>query len=41
MKIPGSMMAVWHLESGRYEYWKGNISEVKYNVVINPGTKDI
>ena len=40
-KVPGSLMAVWHLESGRYEYWKGNISEVKYNVVINPGTKDI
>jgi hypothetical protein len=30
--IPGSLMAIWHLESGRYEYWKGNISEVNYNI---------
>jgi len=30
--IPGSLMAIWHLESGRYEYWKGNISEVEFNI---------
>ena len=32
LKIPGSLMAIWHLETGRYEYWKGTISEVKYNI---------
>jgi hypothetical protein len=32
LKIPGSLMAIWHLEGGRYEYWKGTISEVKYNI---------
>ncbi len=32
--IPGSLKAVWHLEEGRYEYWKGEIMEVKYNITI-------
>jgi hypothetical protein len=32
LRIPVSLMAVWHLDSGRYEYWKGTISEVKYNI---------
>lgn len=32
LRVPGSLMAVWHLEGGRYEYWKGTISEVKYNI---------
>lgn len=36
LKIPGSLLAVWHLNSGRYEYWKGNISEIKYNISIAP-----
>lgn len=29
--IPGTVMAIWHLETGRYEYWKGNISEMIFN----------
>lgn len=36
LMIPGSLLAVWHLDSGRYEYWKGNISEIKYNISIAP-----
>lgn len=32
LKIPGSLKAIWHLETGRYEYWKGTISEVRYNI---------
>ena len=32
LRIPGSLMAIWHLESGRYEYWKGTISGVRYNI---------
>lgn len=34
LRIPGSLMAIWHLESGRYEYWKGTISEVNYNIQL-------
>lgn len=32
LRIPGSLMAIWHLESGRYEYWRGTIGEVNYNI---------
>ena len=30
--IPGSLHAVWRLESGDYEYWKGSIEAVQYNI---------
>jgi len=32
--IPGSMVAAWQLDSGLYEYWKGNISKVRYNISL-------
>jgi len=32
--IPGSLMAVWHLDEGNYEYWKGNIAAVRYNIQV-------
>jgi hypothetical protein len=34
LMIPGSLMAIWHLETGRYEYWKGRITGVKYNISL-------
>lgn len=34
LRLPGSLKAVWHIDSGRYEYWKGKISEVKYNISL-------
>lgn len=32
LRIPVSLMAIWHLETGMYEYWKGTISKVRYNI---------
>jgi hypothetical protein len=34
LKVPGSLMAIWHLETGRYEYWKGTIQEIRYNIQL-------
>ncbi len=34
LMIPGSLMAIWHLETGRYDYWKGRIAGVKYNISL-------
>jgi hypothetical protein len=34
LRIPGSLLAIWHLDEGRYEYWKGNIAEVRYNITL-------
>lgn len=32
IKIPEKMMAVWHFPEGDYEYYKGTIDRVEYNV---------
>lgn len=32
--IPGTLIAAWQLDSGLYEYWKGYMSEVKYNISL-------
>ena len=34
IKVPGSVKAVWHLDSGRYEYWKGKIKGIRYNISL-------
>ncbi len=31
-RIPTSMMATWHLGNKDYDYWKGTIKEVVYNI---------
>jgi len=30
--IPEKMKAVWHLPGGNYEYFRGTISRIEYNV---------
>jgi hypothetical protein len=30
--IPASVRAVWHLDEGDYEYWRGTISDINYNI---------
>jgi len=35
IRIPTSLKAIWHLPEGDYEYWKGTIEEVRYNIVLN------
>lgn len=32
--VPGKLIAAWQLDSGLYEYWKGSISEVRYNISL-------
>jgi hypothetical protein len=32
LTIPGTLRAVWRLESGDYEYWKGTLDAVQYNI---------
>lgn len=32
MKFPSHFKAVWHTEDGEYEYYKGTIVDIKYNV---------
>lgn len=32
IQIPNRVRIVWHLDDGDYEYFKGEISEIKYNV---------
>jgi hypothetical protein len=34
LKLPGTVKAIWQLDSGPYEYWKGSISEVNYNIQL-------
>lgn len=31
-QVPSELTAVWSLETGPYEYWKGTISRVRYNI---------
>ena len=33
LTIPTSLTAAWQLEGGEYQYWKGKITRVEYNVV--------
>jgi hypothetical protein len=30
--IPATVSAVWHLDHGEYEYWRGTISHIRYNI---------
>ncbi len=30
--IPAKVSAAWHLDSGEYEYWRGTISHIHYNI---------
>lgn len=32
IKFPADFRAVWHTEAGEYEYFKGSIDDIKYNV---------
>lgn len=34
LKLPGTVKAIWQLDTGPYEYWKGTISEVRYNIQL-------
>ncbi len=33
LKIPNKLKAMWHLNEGDFEYFKGNISNIEYNVM--------
>ena len=32
LKFPTKVRAIWHLPEGEYEYWKGTISDINFNV---------
>ncbi|UNC91334.1 DUF6544 family protein [Candidatus Contubernalis alkaliaceticus] len=32
LKFPTKVKAIWHLPEGEYEYWKGTISDIYFNV---------
>lgn len=34
LKVPGFVKAIWQLDTGPYEYWKGTISAVRYNIQL-------
>lgn len=34
LQIPNKVRIIWHLENGDYEYFKGEIDEIKYNVTV-------